>query len=164
MLTDPINSPYDKQQIKKEIEEVIENLEKYSSVKTMVISQASGTWIEFVSATGFFMTLIFLILYITNFIKKFSNWNAIQAVFGFIMAIFYFTCGLDLLIKGNNFKSLVTKCLFPDTWWNVTFGISYVSFFGSIVYGLYGLLALRRMMKWCCYQSSKIPYENQVNE
>ena len=149
---------------KHQIEEDINNMQKYSSVKTMVISQASGIWIEFVSATSFFITLIFLILQTTNFTKKFSNWNAIQAAFGFIMAIFYFTCGLDLLIKGNNFKSLVTKCLFPEKWQNLTFGISYVSFFGSIVYGLYGLLALRRMMKWCCYQSSKIPYENQVNE
>ena len=122
---------------------------KYSSVKTMVISQASGIWIEFVSATSFFITLIFLILPTTNFTKKFSNWNAIQAAFGFIMAIFYFTCGLDLLIKGINFERLVTKCLFPEKWWILTFGTSYVSFFGSIVYGLYGLLALRRMMKWC---------------
>ena len=130
----------------------------------MVISQASGTWIELVSATGFFMTLIFLIFHITNFIKKFSNWNAIQTAFGLIMAFLYFTCGLDLLIKGNNFKSLVTKCLFPEKWWILTFGTSYVSFFGSIVYGLYGLLALRRMMRWCSCQSSKIPYENQVNE
>ena len=110
------------------------------------------------------MILIFLTFNFTNLIKKFSNWNAIQTAFGLIMAFFYFTCGLDLLIKGINFESLVTKCLFPEKWWNLTFGTSYVSFFGSIVYGLYGLLALRRMMKWCCYQSSKIPYENQINE
>ena len=149
---------------KHQIEEDINNMQKYSSVKTMVISQASGIWIEFVSATGFFMTLIFLIFHITNFTKKFSNWNAIQAAFGFIMAIFYFTCGLDLLIKGINFESFASKCLFPEKWRNLTFGTSYVSFFGSIVYGLYGLLALRRMMKWCSCQSSEIPYDNQVNE
>merc|ERR1712110_1215050 len=84
----------------------IESIAKFGPFKTWILTPASLVWIELVSSTGFFIAGIFLIFNLLNCVGKFSKipWNFIEMVFCIAMAFFYFTCGLDLFVKGSRFK------------------------------------------------------------
>merc|ERR1712008_628868 len=102
--------------------------------KTWILTPASSVWIELVSSTGFFITGIFLLFNLVNCVGKFSKipWNFIEMVFCIAMAFFYFTCGLDLFVKGSRFKGIVTKCYFPNIDYYLTFGTAGLCFFGVV--------------------------------
>ena len=80
------------------------------------------------------------------------------------MAFFYFTCGIDLYVKGIQFRNLASECLFPKKWWALAFGSAYLSLFETVIYVIIGFLALRRANNWCPFKSTEVQYQNQVNE
>ena len=80
----------------------IEMIPKFYPFKNLILTPASSVWIQVVSVTGMFLTGILLILYLIDFIAKFSKipWSFFEMVFCAAMSFCYFTCGLDLFIKG----------------------------------------------------------------
>ena len=80
-----------------------EAMAKVGPFKTWILTPASSVWIQFVSVTGMSLTGILLFLYVFNFVAKFSktSWNFFEMTFCCAMSFCYFTCGLDLFIKGS---------------------------------------------------------------
>ena len=130
---------------------VIESIAKFGPFKTWILTPASSVWIQLVSSTGFFITGIFLIFNLLNCVGKLSKipWNFFEMVFCIAMAFFYFTCGLDLFVKGSRFMGIVTKCYFPNIDYYLTFGTAGFCFFGLVIYGIDGILKLGKLKKWC---------------
>ena len=138
-------------QDKKKFEEGIEMIAKFHPFKNLILTPASSVWIQVVSVTGMFVTGILLILYLFNFVAKFSKtpWNFFETAFCAAMSFFYLTCGLDLFLKGSKFSNLVTKCLFPKIDYFLTYGTATFCFFGLIIYGIEGIMKLIKLKKWC---------------
>ena len=138
-------------QDKKEFEEAIEMIAKFHPFINLILTPASSVWIQVVSVTGMFVTGILLILYLFKFIAKFSKipWNFFEMIFCAAMSFFYFTCGLDLFLKGSTFSNLVTKCLFPKIDYFLTYGTATFCFFGLIIYGIESIMKLIKLKKWC---------------
>ena len=138
-------------QDKIEFEKDIERIAKFHPFKNLILTPASSVWIQVVSVTGMFVTGILLILYLFNFIAKFSKipWNFFEMAFCAAMSFFYFTCGLDLFLKGSKFSNLVTNCLFPKIDYFLTYGTATFCFFGLIIYGIEGIMKLIKLKKWC---------------
>ena len=129
-------------EVKEVFAKMTEVISKVGPFKTWILTPASSVWIQLVSLTGMFVTGILLFLYLFNFIAKFSKipWNFFEMVFCAAMSFFYFTCGLDLFLKGSNFSNLVTKCFFPKIDYFLTYGTATFCFFGLIIYGIYEAL------------------------
>ena len=89
-------------EVKEVFAKMTEVISKVGPFKTWILTPASSVWIQLVSLTGMFVTGILLFLYLFNFIAKFSKipWNFFEMVFCAAMSFCYFTCGLDLFIKG----------------------------------------------------------------
>ena len=138
-------------QDKKWFDKEKEMIAKFHPFKNLILTPASLVWIQVVSVTGMFVTGILLILYLFNFIAKFSKipWNFFEMVFCAAMSFFYFTCGLDLFLKGSKFSNLVTKCFFPKIDYFLTYGTATFCFFGLIIYGIEGIMKLIKLKKWC---------------
>ena len=88
---------------KEKIAKTIESNAKFNPFKTWILTPASSIWIQLVSVTGMSLTGILLFLYLFNFVAKFSkiSWNFFEMTFCCAMSFCYFTCGLDLFIKGS---------------------------------------------------------------
>ena len=129
----------------------IEMIPKFYPFKNLILTPASSVWIQVVSVTGMFLTGILLILYLIDFIAKFSKipWSFFEMVFCAAMSFFYFTCGLDLFLKGSKFSNLVTKCFFPKIDYFLTYGTATFCFFGLIIYGIESIMKLIKLKKWC---------------
>ena len=94
---------------KEKIAKQIESIAKLGPFKRWISNPASSIWIQLVSVTGIFVTGILLISYVFNFVAKFSKtpWNLFEMAFCAAMSFFYFTCGLDLFLKGSTYISQV---------------------------------------------------------
>ena len=94
---------WSKSKEKEKVAKMIESIAKMGPFKTWILTPASSVWIQSVSVAGMSVTGILLILYLFNFVAKFSKipWNFFEMAFCIAMAFFYFTCGLDLFIKGS---------------------------------------------------------------
>ena len=136
---------------KKVFDKAIEMIAKFHPFKNLILTPASSVWIQVVSVTGMFVTGILLILYLFNFVAKFSKipWNFFKMACCAAMSFFYFTCGLDLVLKGSNFSNLVTQCLFPKMDYFLAYGTATFCFFGLIIYGIEGIMKLIKLKKWC---------------
>ena len=145
------DSNWSKSKEKEKVAKMIESIAKMGPFKTWILTPASSVWIQVVSVTGMFVTGILLILYLFNFIAKFSKipWNFFEMAFCAAMSFFYFTCGLDLFLKGSKFSNLVTNCLFPKIDYFLTYGTATFCFFGLIIYGIEGTMKLIKLKKWC---------------
>ena len=94
---------------KEKIAKIIELNAKLGPFKTWILTPASSIWIQLVSVTGIFVTGILLISNFFNFVAKFPKtpWNLFEMAFCAAMSFFYFTCGVDLFLKGSIYISQV---------------------------------------------------------
>ena len=97
------DSNWSKSKEKEKVAKMIESIAKMGPFKTWILTPAFSVWIQFVSVTGMSVTGILLILYLFNFVAKFSKipWNFFEMAFCCAMSFCYLTCGLHLFIKGS---------------------------------------------------------------
>ena len=128
-------------------ERLLESIAKLRPFKTWILTPAFSVWIKVVSVTGIVGTGILLFLNLFNFVAQFSKipWNFFEMAFCAAMAFFYFTCGLVLFINGTNFTNDVTKYLFPNIDYYLTYGTASVCCFGVIIYGIDAIVKLIKL-------------------
>ena len=133
--------------VSKDKEFLLESIAKLRPFKNWILTPAFSAWIKVVSVTGIVGTGILLFLHLFNFVAQFSNipWNFFEMAFCAVMSFFYFTCGLFLFINGTKFTNEVTKYLFPNIDYYLTYGTASFCCFGVIVYGFDAIVKLIKL-------------------
>ena len=133
--------------LRQEFDKAIEMIPKFYIFKNWILTPAFSVWIKVVSVTGIVGTGILLLLHLFNFVAQFSKipWNFFEMAFCAVMSFFYFTCGLFLFINGTKFTNEVTKYLFPNIDYYLTYGTAIFCCFGVIVYGFDAIVKLIKL-------------------